>query len=84
MLDLTGHSASLNDMYWGAFFATGRTVFLQKLVDQLRYVEEREDEALFLAGATAKWSLASNAQSHDLVRWILKSQTLTTDQRTQL
>ncbi|HTK42987.1 MAG TPA: hypothetical protein VL287_15455 [Gemmatimonadales bacterium] len=83
VLDLTGHSASLNDMYWGAFFATGRTVFLQKLVDQLRYVDEREDEALFLAGATAKWSLASNAESHDLVRWILKSPTLTTDQRTQ-
>lgn len=83
VLRLTGHSAPLNDMYWGAFFATGRTVFLQKLVDQLRYVDEREDEALFFAGATAKWSLASNAQSHDLVRGILKSQTLTADQRTQ-
>src|SRR5918994_5863585 len=64
VLTLEGHSPPLNDMYWGAFFATGRTAFLQKLVDQLRYVDERDDEELFFAGATAKWSLASNALSH--------------------
>jgi hypothetical protein len=83
VLTIDGHSAPLNDMYWGAFFASGRTAFLQKLVDQLRYCEERDDEALFLAGATAKWSLASNAQSHPVVRATLEGQTLTADQRTR-
>jgi hypothetical protein len=78
-----GHSAELNDMYWGAFFATGSTTFLQKLVDQLRYYDERDDEALFLTGATAKWSLASNARSHPLVHSTLAGNTLATDQRTR-
>jgi hypothetical protein len=79
----TGHSAELNDMYWGAFFATGSTAFLQKLVDQLHYYDERDNEALFLAGATAKWSLASNARSQPIVRSTLTGNTLATDQRTR-
>jgi hypothetical protein len=70
-------------MYWGAFFASGRTAYLQKLVDQLRYCDERDDEVLFFAGATAKWSLASNALSDSLVRATLAGQTLTADQRTR-
>jgi hypothetical protein len=83
VLTLDGHSAALNDMYWGAFFASGRTAFLQKLVDQLRYSDERDDEALFFAGATAKWSLANNAQSHPLVRSTLEGHALTADPRTR-
>ena len=83
VMSRTGHSAELNDMYWGAFFATGNTAYLQKLVDQLHYYDEREDEALFLVGATAKWSLASNARSHPIVRSTLTGNTLSTDQRTR-
>jgi hypothetical protein len=83
VLTLEGHSAALNDMYWGAFGATGRTAFLQKLVDQLRYCDERDDMGLFLVGATAKWSLASNALSDPFVRATLASQTLTADHRTR-
>jgi len=83
VLNLEGHSTQLNDMYWGAFGATGRIVFLQKLVDQLRYCDERENEELFFVGVTAKWSLASNAQSDSLVHATLLGQTLTTDQRTR-
>ena len=82
-LSLEGHSASLNDMYWGAFGATGRIVFLQKLVDQLRYWDERDDEGLFFVGATAKWSLASNAQTDSVVHTTLQGQALTADQRTR-
>jgi len=74
---------SLNDMYWGAFGASGRVAFLQKLVDQLRYCDERDDEALFLAGGTAKWSLASVAQTDTLVRSTLEGRTLTADPRTR-
>jgi len=83
VLTLDVHSGSLNDMYWGAFVASGRTALLQRLVDQLRYFDERDDEGLFFAGATAKWSLASNAQSHPLVRATLEGETLTADQRTR-
>jgi hypothetical protein len=83
VMSKTGHSAELNDMYWGAFFATGNTAYLQKLVDQLHYYDERDNEALFLVGATAKWSLASNARSHPVVRSTLTGNTLSTDQRTR-
>lgn len=76
-------SATANDIYWGAYFASGRTVFLQKLVDQLRYCDERDNPVLFLAGATAKWSLASNAQSDPVVRAILQGSTLTANAQTR-
>jgi hypothetical protein len=83
VLNQPGHSAELNDMYWGGFFATGNTAFLQKLVDQLPYYDERDNEALFLAGATAKWSLAANARSQPFVRSTLAGSTLATEQRTR-
>lgn len=70
-------------MYWGAFYASGRVTFLQKPVDQLRYYDERDDEALFRAGGTAKWSLASVAQSDTLVRSTLEGRTLRVDPRTR-
>lgn len=80
---IEGHSASLNDAYWGAFGASGSPAVLQKLVDQLRYCDERDDEGLFFAGATAKWSLASTAATDGLVRSTLAGHSLTADQRTR-
>src|ERR1700680_3180547 len=73
VLKLEGHSGELNDMYWGAFFASGNPDYLKKLVDQLHYVDERNDSYLFMTGVSAKWSLASNAQSHILVRSTLET-----------
>lgn len=67
VLMVEGHSPALNDMYWGAFFASGDSRFTRKLVDQLRYCDERSDFQLFMTGVLAKWSLASNAQSHAAV-----------------
>jgi hypothetical protein len=46
-------------MYWGAFFASGNTDYLKKLIDQLHYVDERDDFSLFMTGVTAEWSLAA-------------------------
>jgi ketosteroid isomerase-like protein len=83
VLTIEGHSPAINDMYWGAFFASGRRTYLQKLVDQLRYWDERDDQMLFFAGASAKWSLSSNASSDSLVRTTLAGHTLTADQRTR-
>jgi hypothetical protein len=54
-------------MYWGAFLASGNSGFTKKLIDQLRYCDERSDFQLFVTGISAKWSLASNAQSHAAV-----------------
>ncbi len=75
--------AAQNDMYWGAFFASGRTLYLQKIVDQLHFCDERDDQLLYWVGITAKWSLASNSQHHPLVRETLAGSALVADPRTR-
>jgi len=83
VLKLSGHSAELNDEYWGAFFASGNPKYVDKLVDLLQFFDEREDEALFFAGGTAKWSLASNAQTYPAVRSAIEESKLEANNRTQ-
>lgn len=61
-------SPTTNDMCWGAFFASGDVDYVHELIDRVRHVEEREDRNLFLAGASAQWSLCGNARRHALVR----------------
>ncbi len=68
LLNNPGHSPQLNDGWWAAFFASGNPKFVEKIIDQLQYCDERKDQLLFFSGATAKWSLASNARSNPLVR----------------
>lgn len=70
MLTRTGRSPGLNDMYWGTFFASGNPAYVRRLIDELKYYDERKDVELFAVGATAKWSLQSNAEIHPLVRKI--------------
>jgi hypothetical protein len=83
VLKLSGHSAQLNDAYWGAFFASGNPKYVDKLVDQLQFFDEREDAALFFAGGTAKWSLASNAKTYPAVRSAIEESKLKANKRTQ-
>lgn len=83
VLKLESHSSQLNDEYWGAFFATGNPQFVHRLVDQLRYFDDRNDEALFFAGGSAKWSLASNAQTQPAVRLAIEDARSKADKRTQ-
>jgi hypothetical protein len=73
LLNNNGHSPQLNDGWWAAFFATGSTKFIDKIIDQLQYCDERNDESLFVAGATAKWSLASNARTNPSARSALNA-----------
>lgn len=73
VLNQPGHSGFLNDEYWGGFFATNDPRFIEKLVDQLPYCDDRDDLDLFLAGMTAKWSLSSVAQTNPAVRFILQN-----------
>jgi len=77
------HSAEGNDLFWGAFFASGNPKFIKKLVDQLKYFDERDDFTLFAAGGTAMWSLASNAQSRPRVREAIEKAKPTADKRSQ-
>jgi len=60
----TSVSPSLNDMNWSSFFATGNTKYLDNIIAHIPYMENRIDVNLFLAGATAKWSLCSNAKQN--------------------
>lgn len=66
-------SPELNDARWGAFFATGDTAHVAALIAVLEHMDERKDRTLFLAAASAKWSLASNARRHDLVKTSLSA-----------
>jgi hypothetical protein len=68
LLDDEAPSPTRNDICWGAFFASGDRKYLTELIQQLRYMGERKDLNRFTAGGSAKWSLASNAQSHPLVK----------------
>ena len=83
VLNSSGHSAQLNGACWGAFFATGNPKFVDKVVDQLRYFDERSDEALFFSGATAMWSLATNSRTYTAVRSAIDSAKINADKRTQ-
>lgn len=83
VLAFTGHSAVLNDMYWGAFFASGNPAYVRKLIDQLKYFDERKDKDLFFAGVTTKWSLLANAERHPLVRKTLEDARAGADARTR-
>lgn len=64
----TPKSPEYNDMNWASFFATGDTKFLDKIIANVPYAEERVDRNLFLTGASAKWSLSSNARQDKRVK----------------
>lgn len=61
-------SPARNDVCWGAYFGSGKRVYLTQLLAELSHMTERDDLTLFLAAASAKWSLASNARRHPLVK----------------
>lgn len=57
----------LNDMNWSSYFATGNTKYLDNLLRNTQYYEERKDLTLFVTGSSAMWSLSSNARQHPAV-----------------
>ncbi len=61
-------SPEYNDMNWASFFATGDVKFLNKIIANISHAEERVDRNLFLTGASAKWSLCSNARQDKRVK----------------
>lgn len=83
ILEQTEPSTNFNDMCWGGFFASGEWVYLDKLIEHLKYFDEQNDFALFLTGASAMWSLATHAQSHLGVRFALEEAKEKADERTR-
>lgn len=83
VLELGGRSPEVNDLYWGAFFASGNPVYVKKVLALVPFADERNDLNLWATGASAKWSLASNARQHTLVRTILEGEKRTADKHTQ-
>ena len=56
-------------MFWGSFFASGKTKYLDLIIDNaVKYHDEKTDLVKFLTGDSACWSLASNAQQYKEVR----------------
>ena len=61
-------TAAFNDMNWSSFFATGNKKYLDNIISNIPYAENRSDINLFLAGASAKWSLCSNSKQDKVVK----------------
>lgn len=76
-------SVRLNDMSWGAFFATGDPTHLQRLIGHLAGLDDRWDADRFWSAATAMWSLARNAPEHSRVLSTLQAAASTADARTR-
>lgn len=57
-----------NDLCWGAFFASGKRIYIQKLLDRLEHLKERKNLLLYTTAASALWSISSNMQQHLEVR----------------
>lgn len=54
---------STNDMYWGAFMGSGDNDYLRIIVDRLKFTNEKDSLEIVSTGATALWSLCSNANN---------------------
>jgi hypothetical protein len=61
------HSPEVNDMMWGAYFGTGNSKYLERLISELKYINREDSLVLFLTGNSAKWSLCSNARQHQSI-----------------
>jgi hypothetical protein len=62
-----------NDVCWTLFFASGDEKYVLKIIEQLQYLDERKDMERYLAAASARWSLSSNARIHSQVKTILQA-----------
>jgi hypothetical protein len=63
-----------NDMLWMAFLVTGDPVYVENIIRAAIRYNSRDDLIEFITAGTAKWSLASNAQKHEIVMDTLKKE----------
>jgi hypothetical protein len=83
VLQLPGQLPQMNDLYWGAFFASGNPLYVKKLLELAAFATKRDDFNVWMIGATAKWSLARNSRQHFLVHSILEEEKRTSDKLKQ-
>lgn len=61
-----------NDFYWSKFFATGDELYVNKIIDNLKYLKERKKLWVYAAAGSAQWSLASNSHQSEKVKSIIE------------
>lgn len=49
------------DVYWGLYFATGNWMPAIRIIDALKWADEKNDVEKLTIGSMAKWTLATNA-----------------------
>jgi hypothetical protein len=79
----TSRKPDTNDLYWGAFYGTGDTRYLDKLIYETRFMAHEDSLSTYMAGASAKWSLATNARQHQSVKNHLLSKEVSADEQTK-
>jgi len=72
-LDPSVAQPSMNDLCWGAYFASGKNSYLDALVSRLAYLSERKNLMLYMTASSAQWSLSSNARLHSQVKQYLET-----------
>lgn len=72
--DLIPASTADLDLFWGAFMASGRDVYVKKIIDVLQFLDPGEDRNKFMLGLAAYWSLSSNVLQHQKVREICRQE----------
>lgn len=64
----------VGDMVWGAFLVTGDPRYIVNIIEATTHYNNREDFKVFYNAGLGKWSLASNAQQHEIVYQTLQQQ----------
>ncbi len=66
-------SPGRNDALWGSFFSTGNDKYLQELFMAAERGMDLKSLNEYLIGASAQWSICSNAKNHKQIRQFLKT-----------
>jgi len=72
VLKIIEHSPSYNDMFWAGFFASGDQRYVEKVLMEAQLPEMEKNVNLLATSMSARWSLASNAINHKLVKKIIE------------
>jgi hypothetical protein len=72
ILDRQPYSPMKNDLNWSCYNATGKKQYLNDIANTLMYADA-DDDLHFLTAASAKWSLASRAESDQTVKSLIRS-----------
>lgn len=59
-LPLAGQAAAVDGL-WGFYFATGEPMRIDRIIDALAWVRDKDDVEKLTTGSMAKWTLANNA-----------------------